>query len=82
MKIFAREVLWLFLALLCALPLAYGFVSLIKLVPESKLLTKDEEVFQMEFFLAGAILGFFGVYVMRVIMWAISTVVKKGSNAT
>ena len=82
MKIFAREVLWLFLAFLCAVPLAYGFVYLIKLIPESEVLTTDEEVFQMEFFFAGALLGFFGVYVMRVIMWAISTIVKKGINAT
>ena len=76
MKAFAREILWLFIALACATPLAYLFVSLMNLRPENSFLSQDEQVFQTEFFFIGGILGFVGVYIMRVIMWALSTLAK------
>lgn len=76
MRIFAREMLWLFIAILFAVPLAYLFVHLMNLSPEGMTLTQDEEVFQMDFFFIGGILGIIGVYVMRVIMWSISTLAK------
>ncbi len=81
MKVFAREILWVFIAVLVAVPLAYYFVYLMGLTPEQDKLTQDEQVFQMEFFIVGAILGFVGVYVMRVVMWAITTLVKNINDA-
>lgn len=76
MRIFAREILWFFIALLFAVPLAYLFVHLMNLTPEGIKLSQDERVFQMEFFFTGGFLGVIGVYIMRVIMWSISTLAK------
>ena len=81
MKVFAREMLWLLIAVVVAVPLAYFFVFLMNLVPEGIILSQDEKVFQMEFFFIGGIIGFIGVYIMRVVIWAIITLVKKMNNA-
>ena len=76
MKTFAREMLWFLIAIVFAVPLAYFFIYLMNLVPENELMTEEEWVFQMEFFIIGAILGFIGVYIVRVIMWAITLQLK------
>jgi hypothetical protein len=81
MKVFAREMLWLLMAALMAVPLGYFFVFLMNLTPDIDKISQNESVFQMEFFFIGAILGFVGVYMMRVVIWAIITVVKKMNNA-
>ncbi len=72
MKAFARELAWFFIAIVLAAPVAYFFGYLMALEPEGATMTKFEEVFQMELFIIGAILGFVCTYLMRVIIWAVA----------
>lgn len=72
MKTVARELMWLMIALLLAIPIGYLFGTILELQPESDTTTKIEAVFEMELFIIGAIIGFVLTYVMRVFMWAIS----------
>ena len=72
MKALARELIWLFIAIILATPIAYFFGYLPGIKPEGLQLTNDEEVFQMELFIIGWIIGFISTYFMRVIIWAVS----------
>ena len=72
MKVIARELVWLFIALMLSMPVGYIFGSLLGLRPENDELNSLEEVFEMEVFLIGAIIGFVLTYIMRVFMWAIT----------
>lgn len=72
MKALARELAWFFIAILLAAPVAYFFGYLMALEPEGTSMNNFEEVFQMELFIIGAILGFVSTYVMRVIIWAVA----------
>ena len=72
MKAFARELAWFFIAILIAIPIAYLFAHLMNLSPEGIKMTQHEEVFQMELFIIGAILGFICAYVVRMIIWAVT----------
>ena len=71
MKVLARELSWFFIAVLLAGPVAYFFGYLMGLEPEKATLTINEEVFQMELFIIGAILGFICTYLIRIIIWAV-----------
>ncbi len=71
MKAFARELSWFFIAILLAVPVAYVFGYLMNLTPEGEIMTFSEEVFQMELFIVGAIIGFICTYLMRLIIWAV-----------
>ncbi len=72
MKVIARELVWLFIALILSMPVGYIFGTLLGLRPENDEPTSLEEVFEMEMFLIGAIIGFVLTYTMRVFMWAIT----------
>jgi ABC-type multidrug transport system permease subunit len=72
MKAFARELVWFFMAILIASPIAYFFGYLMELKPEGPSMTTEEEVFQMELFIIGAIIAFISTYLMRVIIWAVA----------
>lgn len=71
MKAFAREIAWLMIALLFAVPVGYLFGRLLGLQPEGAERTSIEEVFEMELFLIGAIIGFVCTYLMRVLIWSL-----------
>ncbi len=73
MRALARELSWFFIAILLAAPIAYFFgFYLMNLEPEGPTLTKNEEVFYMELFIIGGILGFICTYFIRVIIWAVT----------
>ncbi len=72
MKVVARELLWFFIAALLAVPIAVFFSYLVAVEPNKKY-ALTEEVFEMELFLIGGIIGFVGVYFIRVTMWAVVT---------
>jgi hypothetical protein len=72
MKTVARELMWLLIAILLAVPMGYLFGTILELEPEADTATTIETVFEMELFIIGAIIGFVLTYVMRVLMWAIS----------
>ena len=81
MKALARELIWFFIAVILATPIAYFFGYLTGLEPEGLQLTNDEEVFQMELFFIGWIIGFICTYFMRVIIWAVSKYLIKEEEA-
>jgi hypothetical protein len=70
MKALARELIWFFIAVILASPIAYFFSYVMGLQPEGPELEIVEEVFQMEMFIIGGIIGFVCTYLMRVIIWA------------
>lgn len=72
MKTVARELVWFFVAVLLAVPVGYLFGSLLELQPEGETATPVENIFEMELFMIGAVIGFVLTYIMRVFMWAIS----------
>ncbi|MEQ9289274.1 MAG: hypothetical protein RIG77_20270 [Cyclobacteriaceae bacterium] len=72
MKALARELIWFFIAAILSIPIAYFFIYLMGLSPEGAQLSKTEEVFQMELFIIGAILGFVCTYFIRVIIWSVA----------
>ncbi|MCR9249859.1 MAG: hypothetical protein NXI20_05520 [bacterium] len=80
MKALARELLWFFTAVVLCMPIAYLFAYLLDLKPEGPTMTFNEEVFQMELFIVGAIIGFIGTYIMRVIIWAMKKYLIKEEN--
>lgn len=69
--------MWFIVACAVAMPIAYLFAYILALEPEGPALTMEEEAFQMELFLIGAVLGFLGIYLMRTIAWAIKTLTKR-----
>ena len=71
MKAFAREIAWLFTAIVFAVPIGYLFGWMLELKPEDAQRTSIEEVFEMEMFLIGAIVGFVCTYLMRVFVWSL-----------
>ena len=81
MKALARELIWFFIAIVLATPVAYFFSQLLGLKPEGSLLTVDEDVFQMELFIVGWIIGFICTYFMRVIIWAVSKYLIKEEDS-
>ncbi len=81
MKALARELIWFFLAIVLATPVAYFFSQLLRLKPEGSQLTVDEDVFQMELFIVGWIIGFICTYFMRVIIWAVSKYLIKEEDS-
>ena len=74
MKIIAREILWFFLALVLAAPVAWFFSYSLGLEPSGPSLSTEEEVFQMELFIIGYIVGIIGTYIMRLVIWAVKKV--------
>lgn len=42
------------------------------LEPEGPSMSQTEEVFQMELFIIGGIIGFVSTYLMRIIIWAVA----------
>jgi len=69
-ELIAKELLFFFIAVIVAVPVAIFFVYLMKLQPAGNTLSQEEQVFEMQFLIAGAILGFIGVYLVRLVVWA------------
>ncbi len=76
MKLIAREILWFLVALILAAPVAWLFTYMLALQPAGTTLTAEEEVFQMEFFIIGYIIGIICTYVMRLVIWSIKKLVS------
>lgn len=74
MKTFARELLWFLFALVLAAPVAWFFSYSLGLEPSGPDLSTEEEVFQMELFIIGYIVGIIGTYLMRLVIWAVKKV--------
>lgn len=71
----AKEVLYLFVALIAAVPVSLFFLYLVNLHPAEQQLSADEQVLEMDLLLIGALLGFFGVYIIRLTVWAVKQLI-------
>lgn len=76
-ELIAREFLYFFLALIMAVPVSLLFVYLLHLNPEQAQLTADEQVLEMDLLLIGGLLGFIGVYIIRLTVWAVKQLVAQ-----
>jgi H+/Cl- antiporter ClcA len=70
-EIISKELLFLFLGALTAIPVSILFVYLVHLQPETTEHMSDSElVLEMDLLIIGGVLGFIGVYIMRLFAWA------------
>lgn len=71
MKVFAREFVWVVVAIIFAVVIGFFFGYWLALNPEANQATSLEKVLEMELFLIGAIFGFICTYIARIFAWAI-----------
>jgi hypothetical protein len=77
-KTIARELFWFFIALLLAVPVALLFTWLVNLQPAGSSPSLQELVFQLDFMLLiGLGVGIISVYVIRLLAWAVKTMVAE-----
>ncbi|MBT1686938.1 hypothetical protein [Dawidia soli] len=74
-EIIAKELLYFFFAVITAIPVAFLFLHLLQLDPEHTRMGDDEHVLEVDLMLIGGALGFLGVYVMRLTVWAVKQIV-------
>lgn len=74
-KAVARELLWFFTAIICAVPISLLFNYLLNMQPVANEPTLQEKVLQLDFILIiGLIVGMLFVYLVRLVIWAIKMV--------
>jgi hypothetical protein len=73
----AKEFLYFFVALITAIPVAFFFVYLLTFNSEQSHMSPDEHVLEMDLLLIGGLLGFMGVYLIRLTMWAVKQVIAQ-----
>lgn len=71
----AKELLYLLVALVVAVPVALLFLALVDTTSPTQPLSPDEQVLEMDLLIIGALLGFIGVYLVRAIMWAVKQLI-------
>jgi hypothetical protein len=76
-ELIAKEFLYFFLALVMAVPVSLLFIYLLNLNPEQNPITPDEQVLEMDLLLIGGLLGFIGVYLIRLTIWAVKQLIVK-----
>ena len=79
-ELIAKEFLYLFIALIASTPVGFLFIYLLNLPPAGFGLTPDEMVLEMDLFIIGAILGFIGVYIIRLSVWAVKKILLNDVN--
>lgn len=67
----AREFLYFFVALIVALPVGFLFLYILHVEPAGASMSADEKVLEMDFLLIGGLLGFIGVYLVRLTVWGV-----------
>jgi hypothetical protein len=72
----AKELLYFFFAIITAIPVAFLFLYMLQLDPDQQGLSGDEKVLEVDLMLIGAVLGFLGVYLTRVTVWAVKQVMQ------
>lgn len=74
-EIIAKELLYFFVALMVAITSSFFFLYALNVKPQhAGAMTKDEKVLETELMIIGAIIGFLGVYVVRLAVWAVQKV--------
>ena len=75
----AKEVLYFFTALIVAVPVSLFFLYLVDFQPVAPQLSQDEGVLEMDLLLIGALLGFVGVYIIRLTIWAVKQLLSQSN---
>lgn len=70
-KLFAREFLWLLLAIILAVPLSFLWLTGLDIVSADRSFSEDEQIFVIELFLLAYAVSFVGVYIVRFVVGAI-----------
>ena len=70
-ELIAKEFLYFFVAVIVAIPVGFLFLYMLHAQPEGAPMTKDEKVLEMDLLLIGGLLGFAGVYIIRLTVWAV-----------
>jgi hypothetical protein len=71
----AKELIFFFVALCIALPLGCIFLWLHTRNHGLTLLNADEQVLEFELLIIGIVLAFVGVYLARLVLWAVKTII-------
>ena len=74
-KVFFREVVWFFIALLFSVPLSFVFLFFLRLTSSGPTLNEVEKVFTFQLFLIGIVVMFICVYVVRLMVLGIKYLV-------
>lgn len=75
-KVIAREFLWLLFAVVLAFPLGFVFLHILEVSTNSERYPSlEEQTFVVQLYFLGVILSFIGVYLVRLIVAALRTVV-------
>ena len=72
-KFLAKEFLWLLIALVMAIPIAFLWLASLDIVSAEQSFSEDEEVFVIEMFLIAYVFGVVGMYLIRFVVAAIKT---------
>lgn len=70
-ELIAKEFLYFFIAVVVALPVAFLFLYLVHVEPAGTVMSEDEKVLEMDLLAIGGLLGFIGVYLIRLTVWAV-----------
>ena len=71
-ELIAKEFIFLFVGIIVAIPVGFIFLELIHLTPVSdSKMSETQSVHEMDFMLIGSIIGFVGVYIARLAVWAV-----------
>ena len=75
-KLIAQEFLWLLIALVLSVPLAFLFLVCLDLSTGNTDFSETEKIFIIQLFLIGFAISFVGIYLMRFIVAALKTMAK------
>jgi len=67
----AKEFLYFFVGLVVAIPVGFLFLYIVDIQPAGEALNQDEKVLEMDLLFIGGLLGFVGVYLIRLTVWAV-----------
>jgi hypothetical protein len=74
-ELVAKEFIFLFVALIVAIPVGIIYLYLVNFEPGLHgSMTQDEKVLEMDLLLIGCLIGFIGVYITRLAVWAVKAV--------
>lgn len=70
-ELISKELVFLLVAFLMAIPVAVLFLWLLESNSGTTTSSSDESVLEMQLLVVGGLLGFVGVYFIRLIVWAV-----------
>ena len=75
-KIFYRELLWFIMTIIFSLLLAFLYLEIMDLSSSDRYLKSIERIFSVQLYLIGCIVSFISIYIVRLIVGIIKTLVN------